>query len=99
MANKVDPELLLQNMLALLEKEPPPVPEDLRYLMDAVVAPLLNERAVPLSSLDYSRFEESDLDSLERYIDRFADKDHLLRLLGDELGRLSPLCLPGPVFC
>lgn len=99
MNQKFDPELLLQNMLALPEKGKAPVPEDLRYLMDTVVIPLLKEETVPLAGLDYDRFEEIDLDSLEEYIKKAADRDGGLWLLESELSRLSPLCVPCPVFC
>ena len=99
MNQKFDPELLLQNMLALPEKGKAPVPEDLRYLMDTVVIPLLNEETVPLAGLDYDRFEEMDLDSLEEYIKKAADRDGGLWLLESELSHLSPLCGPCPVFC
>lgn len=99
MVNKVDLELLLQNMLALPEKGQSPVPEELRYLMDAVVIPLLNEHTVSLSGLDYDRFEEADLDLLERYVDRATNRNSRLWLLRTELDRLSPLCVHRPVFC
>lgn len=98
MIQKFDMELLLQNMLALPEKGKAPVPEDLRYLMDAVVIPLLNEETVSLTSLDYDRFEEADLDSLEQYINN-AGRDSGLWTLKADLDRLAPFCLSQPVFC
>ena len=99
MVSKIDPALLLQNLGAIPERELLFVPENLRYLMDAVVIPLLNEQTVSLSSLDYDQFEETDLDSLEQYVDKVTGKNSDLWLLRTELGRLSPLSIHRPVFC
>lgn len=99
MANKIDRELLLQNMLALPEEELSPIPKNLYYLMEAIVTPLLNDETIPLSSLDYDRFEEDDLDFLVGYMEEIEKKDSRLRWLNSEIGRLSPLCVHQPVFC
>lgn len=99
MVSKIDPALLLQNLGAIPERELLFVPENLRYLMDAVVIPLLNEQTVSLSSLDYDQFEETDLDSLEQYIERDTGKNSDLWLLRTDIDRLSPLSIHRPVFC
>jgi len=96
---QIDLELLLQNMLALPEQGKLPVPEDLRYLVETVVVPLLNGQTVPLSSLDYDRFDDADLNSLERYIDKTAGRNSGLWTLEANLIRLAPFCLSQPVFC
>lgn len=99
MASKIDWELFLQNMLVLPEKNASPLPENLSYLMNAIVIPLLDGSVVPLSSLDYDRFEEDDLDSLEEYIENNPlEYDRLCRF-NSEIDRLSPLCVPQSVFC
>jgi len=99
MAEKIDRVFLIQNLLEILETERPVVPEDLRYLMDTIVTPLLNDQTVPLDSLDYDQFSEADLDALEQYIERAAGKDKRFSLLKSDLAGLSPLCVPQPVFC
>lgn len=99
MVSKIDLALLLQNLGAIPERELLFVPENLRYLMDTVVIPLLNKQTVSLSSLDYDQFEETDLDSLEQYIERDTGKNSDLWLLRTDIDRLSPLSIHRPVFC
>lgn len=99
MANKIDCGLLLQNMMTLSAEDQPPISENLHYLMEAIITPLLNDQEVPLSDLDFDRFEEDDLDILAQHIEDIEEKDTRLRKLNSEIGRLSPLCVHQPVFC
>lgn len=99
MANKIDCGLLLQNMLDAPEEQQPSISENLRYLMEAIITPMLNDQEVPLSDLDFDRFEEDDLDILAQHIEEIEEKDTRLRKLNSEIGRLSPLCVHQPVFC
>lgn len=101
MARRIDEALLFQYLLELKEKEPFSVPENIRYLMDAVVTPILNDRTVRLSDLDFDRFDEEALDALEQYVEEVTGKSdysyqHQVEL---HLGRLSPLYSSQPVFC
>ena len=99
MKRTLDLQKFYHNLLALPGSPAPTPPANVRYLMDALVTPLMEERQVDLESLDYSRFEQEDLDDLDAYVGdldkRFND---LLQMCGS-LEKLPALCAPFPVFC
>ncbi len=99
MANMIDQGLLLRNLALLPEARPLTVPEDLSYLMEAIVIPLLNDQSVTLASLDYDRFDEEELDSLMAYLDGVTEKVERLREIILPIEKLAPLCVSHPVFC
>ena len=101
MARTINDTLLFQYLLELKEKDPLGVPENIRYLMEAVVTPLLNDQPVRLTDLNFDRFDKDALDALEQYVNELTGKnDHQhQRLMDFQLGRLSPLCVGQPIFC
>lgn len=99
MASMIDRGLLLKNLALLPEAKPLASPEEHSYLMEAIVAPLLNDQTVTLASLDYDRFDEKDLDSLLAYLDGVTERVERLREIIIPMEKLAPLCVSHPVFC
>ena len=99
MKRTLDLQKFYQNLLALPVSPAPTPPANVCYLMDALIAPLLEERRVDLESLDYSRFEQEDLDDLDAYIGKLSKRYiDLLQMCGS-LEKLPALCAPFSVFC
>lgn len=99
MARTIDKALLFQYLLELKERDPLFIPENIRYLMDTVVTPLLNDQTVRLTDLNFDRFDEDALDTLEQYVGEVAGKIDPLHQLDYQLARLSPLSVSDPIFC
>lgn len=99
MVNKVDLKILLQNLGTLPEAAPPEYTLGVRYLVDVLVMPLLEDRTVMLDSLDYDRFGQDDLDALFGHLDHTGELIYRLEDLASSLGKLPPCCIPRPIFC
>ena len=99
MARTLDQKLFIQHLLELPQENLPEPPEEIQYLMDHIVAPLLDDQFVSLQELDFDQFDEERLDQLEEYVDWRGNGAGPLYALAGDVQKLPSACRMSPSFC
>ena len=87
----------IAGLVEAVQKVPPFVlPEmgdGISYLFNMVYIRLVNDETVRLSELEFSAFEEEDIQSLARlYEDLFEKNSHQAERIADTLRKAAPVC-------
>ncbi|WP_432353311.1 hypothetical protein [Anaerotruncus rubiinfantis] len=99
MKQQLDLKFFIKNLQELPEAEYLASPDDLRYLMDALVNPMRSDHDVELTDLDFDQFDYEDLDLLERHLRQMEDRIGKMYNMNDLLKSIHPACSLGAAFC
>ncbi len=81
-------------------KEQPEADENVnRYLLDHVLTPALNGTGVLIGDIDFSRFDEEDIEFLAGYYDCLDDAKRDASRLEEQLSRILPMAGKVRAFC
>ena len=81
-------------------KEPPKADEGVnRYLLDHVFAPALSGTAVLIGDIDFSQFDEEDIEILAGYYDSMDDAQRDAARLEAQITGIPPIARKVRAFC
>lgn len=86
--------------LLSLAKEPPKSGENVnRYLLDHVLTPALNGSGVLIGDIDFSRFDEEDIEFLAEHYDCLEEAQRDAVRLGEQVEKIPPIAGRARAFC
>ena len=81
-------------------KEPPKADEGVnRYLLDHVLTPALNGICVRIGDIDFSQFDEEDIEILAEHYDGLDDAKRDAARLGAQITGIPPIARKVRAFC
>ena len=81
-------------------KEPPKADEGVnRYLLDHVLTPALNGLCVRIGDIDFSQFDEEDIEILAGYYDSMDDAKRDAARLESQITGILPIARKIRAFC
>ena len=69
------------------------------YLLDHVLMPTLNGDIVRIGDIDFSRFDEEDIESLAEYYDCLCRTQRNAARLREKVGEIPPTACKARAFC
>ena len=69
------------------------------YLLDHILMPTLNGDNVRIGDIDFSRFDEEDIENLAEYYDCLCRTQRDVARLGTKVGEIPPTACKARAFC